>query len=181
MGKSNKLKLLFIFFFVIMLTLIVFKVFDKKNNKVYSISLYDESIKLNVGDVFKIRVKDEGKYKYESENKDIVTVDDSGLITAIKAGTSKVKVSSLNGIETECIVTVSSNANTLTTDNYNIVLTPKSTKKLNYKLESSDIKIDKIEWQSNDEKIAIVNDGNVTGVSVGDTTIILTIKIKNLK
>lgn len=178
MRKSNKLKLLFIFCFVIMLTLITFKIFGKSDTKVYSISLYDESIKLSVGDVFKIRVKDEGEYKYESENKDVVTVDDSGLITAIKAGTSKVKVSSSSGVETECVVTVSARLNALTTDNYNIILTPNSTKKLDYKLEPNDIKIDKIEWYSSDDKIASVKDGNVTGISVGDTTITLTINDK---
>lgn len=178
MNKSNKFKILFMICSLILVVLVSMKIFSGKNTKKEYISLSDDNIKLYVGDIFKLKVKTDGKYKFESEDENIITVDDNGLIKAVNVGKSGVKIVSESGEEKECVVFVSAKVNSLTTDNYNVVISPKMTKKLTYNLEPNDVKIEKIAWTSDDTAVATVSGGEVTGIKNGETTINLIINDK---
>ncbi len=112
---------------------------------------------------------------WSTEDGEIATVDDKGLVTAIKAGVTKVIAKSANGMTAICMVTVLPRIIDVT----GITLNP-TTLELEegetFTLEATitpDNATDKtVTWRSSDRAIATVDDnGEVTAVSAGVATI----------
>ena len=106
-------------------------------------------------------------YTWTSANKDIVTVDDSGKITAKKDGTANVTATGIkSGSVASCTVTVR-------TAEY-VVVTPSKMELAigaTGKLSVRNDKKDSITWESSDTAVATVKDGTVTAVKAGITVI----------
>ena len=114
---------------------------------------------------------------WASDNTDVATVDEDGLVTAVKAGTATITVS-VKGqpeIKATCTITVKSSSIAVT----NLTLSQSSaevsvgkTLTLTCTIEPTDATNKELIWRSSDETIATVDaQGVVTGVKAGPVTI----------
>ena len=105
---------------------------------------------------------------YESSNEKIAKVDDKGNIEPISPGTVIITVTDDMGNEDHAYVTIAKEDIELYNDEYQVVALEKV--KIEYNL-GVDYKDEDIVWSSDNENVAVVDKGIVTGVSVGETTI----------
>jgi len=111
---------------------------------------------------------------YSSSDSSILTVDESGIVTAVKVGTATVKAT-INGIDSNIIsITVNSPATSLTVENDTVTVLIGETSKINATVNPTDT-TDTISYSSTDESIATVSsDGTITAIKEGTTTITVT-------
>lgn len=120
------------------------------------------------------------KPTWDSTNKDVATVDENGVITAIKPGTTTI-TATLDGVSASCEVKVLIPITDFIVDKSEVTLyrndSSNNTTKLNVTI-TEDAEEDKtVTWVSSNSKVATVdNNGNVTAVGVGETTITGTLK-----
>lgn len=117
--------------------------------------------------------------KYSSDNPDVASVDESGLVTFLSPGTAKITAYSAENPQASDTIdlTVYSCVGraALTTDKN--VINKGENLKVNVLVEPENYSFkNEIEYKSSDDKVAIVDDdGNVTGVGAGEAKIIVTI------
>lgn len=119
---------------------------------------------------------------WKSSDTGVATVDGSGKVTAVKAGSTTITVTTTDGGKTAtCSVTVTSKTVSVTgvkLDNGKLELKAGETAQLTATVEPSDASDKSLEWTSSDAKVATVDaSGKVTAVGVGSATI--TVKTKN--
>lgn len=113
---------------------------------------------------------------WRSSNEDVVSVD-NGIVTAKKLGNATITASSVNGLEAKCSINVvptpvtslsinKTSINLAKGDNYELVCTVFPDNATNKE----------IVWKSNDSSVAVVDNGIVTAVSTGSTSIVATSK-----
>ncbi len=125
----------------------------------------------------KTLVVDEGTVKtWQSNNSNVVTVDQKGKITAKIAGTATVTATLTNGDLYEFVIKVTkTNVKSITLNQTSIKIKPKGKATLSIsKIEPSNASCDSINWSSNNTKVATVNAGSVTGVADGTAKITVT-------
>jgi len=117
------------------------------------------------------------KVSWSSSDTSIATVDSTGKVTAVGKGNVVIKATSVDGgFESTCDVHVLEKPVT----DINILqstlgLNATEVKSLAYQLIPADAENKNVTWSSSNELIATVDGtGNVTGVSVGQTTIVIT-------
>ena len=109
---------------------------------------------------------------YASANTGIATVDASGIVTGVAAGSTTITISANDGsgISTTINVTVSNiNVTGITASDVTVVNGETAT--ISYTVAPSDATDPSVTFTSADETIATVENGVVTGVAVGETTI----------
>ena len=112
---------------------------------------------------------------WSSDHEAVATVDQNGTVTAVKAGTATIMVTTADGSKTAaCEVTVNAPTKPVT----NVTLEPTtltleagSTGKLTATVEPSDATNQTVTWSSNNEQVATVADGTVTAVKEGTAAI----------
>jgi len=114
--------------------------------------------------------------RWSSSKPDVATVDSGGYVTGLKAGTSKITVSSENGmIFAECTVTVKSDTRRVQSISLNataITLNAGATRTLTVRYTPSNATIKGVTWSSNSSAVARVEpNGRITAVSAGTATI----------
>ena len=114
---------------------------------------------------------------WASDNTDVATVDEDGIVTAVKAGTATITVS-VKGqpeIKATCTITVKSSTiavTKLTLSETSAEVSVGKTLTLSCTIEPTDATNKELVWSSFDETIATVDaQGVVTGVKVGTVTI----------
>ena len=118
---------------------------------------------------------------WNSENSDIVRVDQEGNIEAVAPGTTKIIASTTSGISAECEVTVTCTLQSisLNLESANLVLNgTNNTINLNVTKNpiDADPSIDDVEWNSENLSVATVDDnGLVTAVAPGTAIITATL------
>lgn len=147
------------------------KVYDY--TKVENIFLDKTEATLEIGDTLNLNYSitpDDAKFKeviWSSQDESIVSVKD-GVLTANKAGSTKIVVTTQDGNKTaECAVTVVEKTYDITLDKeeYTIVVNESVTPVITLKnIENYELKI-------TDETIATIKDGAICGISVGETTL----------
>lgn len=115
---------------------------------------------------------------WSSDDPEIATVDQTGKVTGVSAGTTTIRARSVNGIEATCKVTVlatqihvdsvSLDQTTLSIKETGAPVTLKATVLPENAFDKS------VTWKSSDEKVATVADGVVTPVGPGEATITVT-------
>lgn len=145
------------------------------------VDISDASAAMKVGDTIQLSAiaQPEGLVnrpiiRWSSNDESIVTVDRSGVVTAISEGTAFISAKTYNGFEAICTVTVSSDS--IINKNQSFSIIDKEIKVNIGKIMSvlTDVSIATIDvtWTSSDENIATVDeDGNVTGISGGTAVI----------
>ncbi|MDE6364984.1 MAG: Ig-like domain-containing protein, partial [Lachnospiraceae bacterium] len=126
------------------------------------------------GDTLQLKAAVKGADKntvWSSSNKKVATVDDTGKVTAVSAGTADITATA-NGIPSICRITVKNNAVSLNLD----------TMLLSTKGAGSSVKLvpvvvgsnKKVAWTSSDAAVATVKGGKITGKKTGEAEITAT-------
>ena len=147
------------------------------------IRLTKVSAELNEGETLELFYKLEPSdattrgVEWASNNTDVATVDEKGLVTAVKAGDATITVS-VKGqpeIKATCTITVKSSAiavTKLTLSQSSAEVSVGKTLTLTCTIEPTDATNKELIWRSSDETIATVDaQGVVTGVKAGPVTI----------
>ena len=114
---------------------------------------------------------------WASDNTDVATVDEDGLVTAVKAGTATITVSVKGQPEIKATCTISVKSSTiavtkLTLSESSAEVSVGKTLALSCTIEPTDATNKELIWSSSDETIATVDaQGVVTGVKAGTVTI----------
>ena len=129
------------------------------------------------------------KITWSTENKQIATVTQEGVVTAIGEGTTNIKATTADGAITKsCKIIVTKKAENTAIKVKSIKLSQNSKTikigekfKLTATILPENATNKEIVWSSTDAKIATVdNNGNVTGISEGKVTITATNKANNI-
>ncbi|MDE6317604.1 MAG: Ig-like domain-containing protein [Muribaculaceae bacterium] len=110
---------------------------------------------------------------WNSADENIVTVDENGLVTAVSEGYTVVTATTSNGLKDQITITVVETAVTaITLNESSIVLMANESFSLIPDIQPLTATNKQLQWASGDISIATVsNDGMVTAVAVGETTI----------
>lgn len=131
-------------------------------NKCVPFTISSSKFNLYEGDSKQVTTNQKASWK--SSNTSVATVDGSGLVTAVKAGTATI-TATWKGFKRTCEVTVKEKKLTLNKETAT-VYTGKTCK-----LKASTEPTAKVKWKSNDTSVATVENGTVTGVKAGTATI----------
>ena len=109
-------------------------------------------------------------FAYASSKKSVATVSSKGVITAKKAGTARITVTTHNGLKATLTVKVAKAPSKVTLSASTLTLEAGRTAALAAKLPSGTAST--IAWESSDEAVATVDaDGVVTALALGETVI----------
>ncbi|MBR1927204.1 MAG: Ig-like domain-containing protein, partial [Bacteroidales bacterium] len=115
---------------------------------------------------------------WKSSDAATAAVDNSGKVTAVKAGSATITVTTTDGSKTAtCSVTVTSktvNVTGVTLDKTEIELTEGTEETLKATIAPADASNQVVTWSTSDHNIANVSDGKVTAVKEGEATITVT-------
>lgn len=144
--------------------------------KVKEVKLSPESKCIAPGKTFQIEAKVlpvEAVNKtltYSSENTEIATVSETGLVTAVKKGSTYIRVTSANGVYGECEVIVDDAWIDFGTDR--ITLVKGEERALNATVLPENIEGGTMTWSSSaPEVVSVTQDGKVKGLSAGEAEI----------
>lgn len=121
---------------------------------------------------------------WASSNTAVATVDENGTITPVKAGTTTITATSMDGtgIKCSCQVTVLQHSESITLDAESAFLHIGDKKQLTATILPADASNQKVVWSSSDDTIASVDqEGLVTALKVGKVQITATAEEGALK
>lgn len=153
---------------------------------VTGVALTPDKATLNVGETQKLTVEfaptnaTNKHVTWVSSNEAVATVAD-GIVTAVGKGTATITVTTEDGNHTAtCEITVKIPVSGVTLNPTSIALVVGSTKQLIATVEPANADDSTVIWRSGDTNVATVDqNGNVTAVGVGSTTITATAGGKN--
>ncbi len=114
---------------------------------------------------------------YESENSDIASISETGLITAHKAGKTKISVKTIDGsdIKKSFTLTVKQYVSSLSADPKELIIITGERADLNISILPEDATDKSLRYVSNDENIITVNgSGEITAIKAGTAEITIT-------
>lgn len=131
-----------------------------------------EKLSMNINTTRTITIDDQIK-KWESNNSTVASVDQNGKITAKVKGTATITATTTNGDRYIFVLTViKPDVTKITLNSTSVKVKPGASYTLKIsKIEPSNTVCDNVSWSSNNNGIAKVNNGVVTGVADGTTTI----------
>lgn len=144
-----------------------------------SITLNRNEATIKVGEATTLKANvlpvdaDDKTIVWSSENSDIASVTNDGVVTGHKAGTTKIIVTTnANGLKDECILTVHQPVTGITLDRQNISFANiGETVQLTANVLPEDASNKNVSWASSDTKVAIVSNGNVVCTGYGTAVI----------
>lgn len=144
-----------------------------------SITLDKADVTMNVGKTTKLKADvwptdaDNKSVIWNSDNEDIAKVSSDGVVTAVKAGKTKVYATTqANNLKAECEITVLQPVTGIEMDKASISFTYiGETVQLTAKLLPEDASNQNVTWESSDTKVAIVSKGKVVCTGFGTAVI----------
>ena len=144
-----------------------------------SITLDKADVTMNVGKTTKLKADvwptdaDNKSVIWNSDNEDIAKVSSDGVVTAVKAGRTKVYATTqANNLKAECEITVLQPVTGIEMDKASISFTYiGETVQLTAKLLPEDASNQNVTWESSDTKVAIVSKGKVVCTGFGTAVI----------
>ncbi len=111
---------------------------------------------------------------WNSSNEETATVDENGLVTALKPGKAVITAAATSGVIDTCMVTVDAPAKNISFENEEVSINIGETLKLKA-IVDPEFTTDTISWSSSNSDICIVDeDGNITGFGKGSAVITAT-------
>lgn len=156
---------------------------NKKDIPVTEVQLNKETMDLMEGDEEKLVVTvkpDDATDKsvvWESSNETVVTVDQDGLVKAVREGDAMITVTAKNGVSASCIVGVRKKDIPVTGIKLNYIsmeLNVGTGGKLTATVEPENATVQDVEWKSSDPAVVAVHNGYVTAKKEGKATITVT-------
>lgn len=156
---------------------------NKKVIPVSDVQLNKEIMELMEGDEEKLVVTvkpDDATDKsvvWESSNETVVTVDQNGLVKAVREGDAQITVTAKNGVSASCLVGVSKKDIPVTGIKLNYIsmeLNVGTGGKLTATVEPENATVQDVEWKSSDPAVVAVHNGYVTAKKEGQATITVT-------
>ena len=118
---------------------------------------------------------------YTSKNENIATVDSNGYILGVGAGTTEIVAKAKNGITSSIKINVYSPVTDIIVGTEKIVLQEGEKYKLNATVTPDDANNKKLLYKSENSSIVDVNNsGELTGISIGKTNIIVTAETEQI-
>ena len=157
-----------------------------KTNEVLpsSVSLDIKSITRTEGDTFQLKATlspgnvTNHTITWKSDDPNVASVDNNGKVTAKKAGSTTIIVSTVNGKTAVCSVTVNAKAimpESIQLDKTTLVMYPGDSTKLTATISPSNAEDKRVTWSSTSEDVIFVSDnGIVTAYAEGYATITVT-------
>lgn len=144
-----------------------------------SITLDRKEATIKVGEATTLKANvlpvdaDDKTIVWSSENSDIASVTNDGVVTGMKAGTTKIIVTTnANGLKDECILTVLQPATGITLDRQDISFANIGENvQLTANVLPEDASNKNVSWASSDTKVAIVSNGKVVCTGYGTAVI----------
>ena len=155
-----------------------------------SVELNKEAVTLEVGqtETLEATIKPElldveqTTITWTTSNNEVASVNDSGLVTALKEGTATIKVTVTSGRFTKedtCLVTVVQPVSGVTLDKTSASLKVGENVKLTPTILPNNATNKSVTWSTSDANVATVNDGLVSAIKAGNVTITVTTKDGN--
>ena len=150
-----------------------------------SISLNEENIILFVGKTKGIKATaapknvTNKKVTWSSSDESVVTVNASGQVKGIGVGTATITATAQDesGVQASCEVTVVIPVKKIVADQSKLILAPNVVWEQNIAIQPEDATIREIEWSTNNEKVAVVDEkGVITAKGAGNCKITGTAK-----
>ncbi|MCD4827589.1 MAG: Ig-like domain-containing protein [Acholeplasmataceae bacterium] len=137
--------------------------------KEITVSVDDLAVTMKTGETYQIEVGANDSVVFESSDEDVLTISESGLVTALSVGSANVKVISKSdeAIFVTIVVTVESSVE-ITTTQSEYTLKTGETVDLSYTANSD------VSLSSSDEAIFTISGDTITGVSEGVATLTIT-------
>lgn len=117
----------------------------------------------------------DAKITFASDDTDVLTVADDGILTAVKDGEATI-TATVDGTEVkfECVVTILPSAEEITLSSTKLTLKPEGNEQLTFTVSPENADTSHKVWYSSDESIATVDeDGNITALKDGTCDISL--------
>ena len=111
---------------------------------------------------------------WTSTNESVATVDEEGTVTAVGVGEAIITVTTENNMTATCSVTVTQkiiNPTEITLNKTQITIEEEQTENLIATIAPENATNKEVIWTSSNESVATVEDGKVTAVGVGESTI----------
>lgn len=156
---------------------------NKKVIPVSDVQLNKETMDLMEGDEERLVVTvkpDDATDKsvvWESSNETVVTVDQDGLVKAVREGDAQITVTAKNGVSASCLVGVRKKDIPVTGIKLNYIsmeLNVGTGGKLTATVEPENATVQDVEWKSSDPAVVAVHNGYVTAKKEGQATITVT-------
>ncbi len=177
----NKFRIIFI----VLLTISAIVGCKKDEVRVMSVSLDKTSLELVEGQSEKLtpaiapKDADNQVVSWSSSDNAIASVDDKGMVLAVKEGKATIKVTTADGGKTaSCTVTVKSKSVSVTgvtLDKSELEITEGESMTLVATVTPEDASVKSVSWKSSDETVTTVDEaGKVTALKEGTSTITVT-------
>ena len=119
--------------------------------------------------------------KYTSSNTEVASISSDGTITGLTSGTANITAKSTNGVTNSISINVYSKVTDIILGTQNSTVQVDGNFKINASVLPEDANNKKINYKSENEQIAKVDEnGNITGISQGNTNIIVTSEEGNI-
>ncbi len=148
------------------------------DNQPVAVSLFVSKTQQITSTVLPVDASDKS-LKYESEDETVATVNENGLITAVKAGTTKIKVSAKDGsdISAQIDVTVTVPVGNIAVDSSDVNVMIGKTKSIETTVTPENATDNRLSFESSNTSVATVDqNGVITAVSEGTANITITAK-----
>ena len=167
----------------------VFQAYVKEvpDKEVEKIELSLDKTTINKGERIKLKVSIsptdavDKTLKYTSSNTEVASISSDGTITGLTSGTANITAKSTNGVTNSISINVYSKVTDIILGTQNSTVQVDGNFKINASVLPEDANNKKINYKSENEQIAKVDEnGNITGISQGNTNIIVTSEEGNI-
>jgi|GEM_PF-969054 len=152
------------------------------NQPVTSVSLDKSTITINAGDTDELNAivgpedATDKSVVWSSNNENIATVDENGVVTGVSKGTATITITTTSGSKTAtCTVTVNVAVESVVLNKTTTSIDPGKSETLIATISPSEATVKTVTWTSSDTKIATVTSGGaVNAIKAGMATITVT-------
>ncbi len=149
-------------------------------NPVTSLAIVDSDIELKPGMAIQMEYTinqdaDDQRIRWQTDDPNVATVDEKGLVTAVGSGTAIITLTAVNGMTATASIYVPSEVNSIMLDPSEALLNPGEVLLLDAYIFPGNARDRSVQWASSNESVATVDkNGRVQAKAIGQCTITCT-------